>query len=70
MRPIGVGDTARYIVAKVVLTVIREDILDVAGLLQLCAGQMAGSEAAIRQSFEKEKNELVIHLILSTSKWL
>ena len=42
---------------------IREDILDVAGSLQLCAGQMAGSRAAIyaiRQSFEKEENEALI----------
>ena len=42
---------------------IREDILDVAGLLQLCAGQMVGSEAAIhaiRQSFDKEENEALL----------
>ena len=47
VRPIGVGDTARCIIAEAILTVIREDVLDVTGAIQLCTRQIAGSEAAI-----------------------
>ena len=47
IRPIGVGDTARRIIAKAIMMTLRSDILDVTGTLQLCAGQTAGSEAAI-----------------------
>ncbi|KAL5516321.1 hypothetical protein EMCRGX_G001614 [Ephydatia muelleri] len=46
-RPIGIGEAARRIIAKAILHVTREDIQQAAGSLQLCAGQMAGAEAAI-----------------------
>jgi len=46
----------RRIVAKAVLSIIREDIKMVAGPLQLCAGQMAGGEAAIHSV-----RELFVH---------
>ena len=47
MRPIGVGDLPRRIIAKAVLHVISNDIQLAAGALQICAGHDAGSEAAI-----------------------
>ena len=47
VRPIGIGEAARRIIAKTILHVTREDIQQAAGSLQLCAGQMAGAEAAI-----------------------
>ena len=47
VQPIGVGETARQIVAKAIMMTLRSDILDVTGTLQLCAGQTAGCEAAI-----------------------
>jgi len=47
VRPISIGDTARRIIAKAVLAVTRPDIQDAAGSVQLCAGQIAGVEAAI-----------------------
>ena len=48
MRPIGIGEAARRIIAaKAILHITREDIQQAAGSLQLCAGQMAGAEAAI-----------------------
>ena len=47
VRPIGVCEVVRRIVAKAILSIIREDIKLVAGPLQLCAGQVAGVEAAI-----------------------
>ena len=47
VRPIGIGEAARRIIAKAILNVTREDIQQAAGSLPLCAGQMAGAEAAI-----------------------
>ena len=47
VRPIGVGKVCRRLLSRAVLCVIRNDVLQAAGLLQLCAGQPAGCEAAI-----------------------
>ena len=47
VRPIGVGDVPRRIIAKAILHVIGDDIQLAAGALQTCAGHDAGSEAAI-----------------------
>ena len=37
----------RRIIAKAMLSVVKLDILEAAGSLQLCAGQDAGNEAAV-----------------------
>ena len=47
IRPIGIGDTARRIIAKAILNITRQDVQEVAGSIQLCAGQIAGIEAAV-----------------------
>ena len=47
VRPIGIGDVPRRIVAKAILRVVGNDIQLAAGALQTCAGQDADSEAAI-----------------------
>ena len=47
VRPIGIGDVPRRIVAKAILYVIGDDIALAAGPLQTCVGQSAGSEAAV-----------------------
>ncbi len=47
VRPIGIGEIARHIVAKALIVITRGDIQDAAGFIQLCAGQIAGCEAAI-----------------------
>ena len=47
VRPIGVGETVWCIIAKAVLSVIKEDIREAAGLSQLCAGQLSGCEVAV-----------------------
>ena len=63
VRPIGIGETVRRIIAKSILAIIRSDIQDAAGSLQLCAGQIAGCEAAVhsvRQSFLDDKTEAVL----------
>ena len=46
-RLIGICETSRSIIAKAVLSVSRQDIQQAAGTFQLCAGQVAGIEAAI-----------------------
>ena len=63
VHSIGIGDTARCIVAKAVLAIIREDILDTAGTVQLCAGQIAGCEAAVhalRENFQHEDTKAAL----------
>ena len=47
VRPIGVGDVPRRIIAKAILHVIGDDIQLAAGALQTCAGHDAVLEAAI-----------------------
>ena len=47
VRPIGIGEVVRRIIGKVILTTIREEIQEAVGVLQVCAGHQAGSEAAI-----------------------
>lgn len=47
VRPIGVGETVCRIVGKAILRVISPEIMQTAGLFQLCAGQPGGCEAAI-----------------------
>ena len=47
VRPIGIGDTVRRILAKAVLSVIKPDIQEASGCLQLCGGQISGIEAAV-----------------------
>ena len=47
VRPIGVGEVARRIICKAILTILNADILDTVGPSQLCAGQDSGCEAAV-----------------------
>jgi len=63
VRPIGIGDTARRIIVKAILNIIRQDVQEVAGSLQLCAGQIAGIEAAViaaRSLFLSEDTEATV----------
>ena len=62
-RPIGIGEVLRRIIGKAILEVIKEDIQEAMGNLQLCAGQQAGCEAAvhaIREIFEAPDCEAVM----------
>ena len=47
IRPIGIGETSCQIISKAILFMVKTDILEAAGNLQLCAGQEAGCEAAV-----------------------
>ena len=63
IRPIGVCEVACQIVAKAALSVIQDDLQEVAGSRQLCAGQIAGVETAVhavRSSFLREDTEAVL----------
>ena len=60
VRPIGIGEVVRRIIAKAVLSVVGGDIQQAAGALQLCAGQISGVEAAIhsmRSIFAEDSSE-------------
>ena len=63
VRPIGIGDTARRILAKAVLSGMKPDIQDASGCLQMCGGQISGIEAAVhavRTAFDSSNTEAVL----------
>ena len=63
VRPIGIGDTARRIIAKAALSVVRTDVQNASGCLQLCGGQISGIEAAVhtvRNAFNSEDCEAAL----------
>ena len=71
VRPIGIGDTARRIIAKAAISVLKDDVLDAAGSMQLCVSQMAGVESAIhaaRKKFDSPETEAV--LLVDASNYL
>ena len=60
VHPIGVVETLRQIMGKAIMVIITEDIQETAGLVQLCAGQISGIEAAIHAmnaAFENDRTE-------------
>ena len=52
VRPIGIGEILRRIVAKSVTSILKTDIQSAAGCLQTCTGIRAGIEAAIHATSE------------------
>ena len=60
VRPIGIGETSRRLIAKAILAVLRRDNLNTSGCLQLCAGQHGGCEVAIhamKEIFDDAESE-------------
>ena len=53
VRPIGIGDTARRIIAKSILTITKHDIQDATGSVQLCTGQISGAVHAVDTLFQQ-----------------
>ena len=47
IRPIGIGETIHHVKGKAILHVIKHDIQDATGSMQLCAGQETGCKAAV-----------------------
>jgi hypothetical protein len=63
VRPIGVGEVARKIMSRCILSVVQSDILETVGSRQLCIGQKCGCEAAIHalnEVFNEEQTEGVL----------
>ena len=48
VRPIGVREVIRRIIGKCVMKVVKPDVIDASGSLQVCAGLKSGAEEAIR----------------------
>ena len=65
VRPIGIEEIIRHIIAKAILQILALDIKEVAGSFQLCAGQEAGCEAAVhamRKIFQRECTEAILQV--------
>ena len=63
VRPIGIGEVLRRIVGKLLVGIIKDDIVSAAGPLQTCTGLRAGIEAAIhamRKAFENNNTEAIL----------
>ena len=63
LRPIAVGEVLRRITGKVVVSVLRKDVVASVGSLQVCAGHDAGCEAAVHAMhsiFDEENTEAVL----------
>eukprot|EP00111_Clytia_hemisphaerica_P004992 TCONS_00014349-protein len=63
VRPIGIGEVLRRIFGKTLIHVIKGDIMNAAGSLQVCAGQQAGSEAAVHAMIFNEQSTDAILLV-------
>ena len=44
---LGVGEVVCRVISKCVMKIVKPDVIDASGPLQVCAGQTSGSEAAI-----------------------
>jgi len=63
VRPIGVGEVARRIISKAILSVIERDIKAASENIQLCVGQTSGCEAgvhAMRRIFQEEDTDAIL----------
>ena len=57
------GEVLRRIIGKAVMSIIKPDIIESAGNLQLCAGQQSGCEAAVHAMsdiFDEESTDAVL----------
>ena len=65
LRPIGVGEVLRRIAGKVIVSVLKNDVINCTGSLQVCAGHEAGIEAAVHvlNSFYNDENNDAVLLV-------
>ena len=56
LRHIGIGEIIRRIIGKSVMYILKPNIIDSSGYLQLCAGQKSGCEAAVHSWLEYSMN--------------
>ena len=52
VRPIGFGEVLRRTNAKCVMKILKQDVIDASGSLQVCAGLKCRSEAVIHAMCE------------------
>ena len=57
LRPIRVNEVLRRIAGKVIVSVLKEDLIKCTSTLQVCAEQKAGIEAAIYSMKMMNKDE-------------
>ena len=63
VRPIGIGEVLRRIVGKAIISVIKPEILESSGSLQLCAGLPSGCEAAVHamtEIYERDSTDAIL----------
>ena len=63
IRPIGIGEVLTFIIGKIALRLLKIDVSNTTGSLQLCTGQGRGSEAAVHavyKMFNEEDAERVL----------
>ena len=60
VRPIGIGEVLRRIIGKSIISVLRPDLLESAGSIQLCAGHQAGCESALK--YLKKRQQMPSYL--------
>ena len=63
VRPIGVGEVIRRIIGKCVTRVAKQDVINASGVMQVCAGQKSGWEAAIhamRNIFKADETDAAL----------
>ena len=63
IRPIGIGEVVRRAINKAIVSIIQDEITQVAGYTQLCAGLEAGSEVGVH-SMRKIFNDTSCEAIL------
>ena len=65
LRPIGIGEVLRRIIGKAVTSVLKTEMRDAAGGLQLCVGHEGGVEAGIhgmKEIYDDEETQGVIQV--------
>jgi len=63
VHPIGIGDRARRIIVKAILSIAKPNVQVATGCLQLCGGKISGIEAVVHtvwMAFEKDDSEAVL----------
>ena len=65
LRLIRVGEVLRRIAGKVIVSVLKNDVIDCTGSLQVCAGQEAGIEAPVHSlnSMYNDENNVAVLLV-------
>ena len=65
LRPIGIGEVLRRIMGKMVVYILKPDLQEGAGELQMCVGQQGGCEAGVHSMadmFNEEETHGVIQV--------